>query len=60
MKWVALDFEHLCLRKQQFQGIANESMSQDLLRKMLKERIAKTNLDQVKTDLRPFIKDDFE
>jgi predicted nucleotidyltransferase component of viral defense system len=54
---VALDFEHFCQRTQQFQGISNESISQELFRKILKEKIAGTNIEQVKADVRPFIKD---
>ena len=54
---VSLDFTHFCQRTQQFESINMEQMTPELFKKLLKQKIASTNMDMVKADVKPFIKD---
>ncbi len=52
---IALNFQHFRQRTIQFGSLDQELTQQDF-RKLLKAKISKTNIDQVKADVRPFIK----
>ena len=54
---VSLDFTHFCQRVQQFESMNTEQMTHESFKSMLKEKINNTNLDMVKADVKPFIKD---
>ena len=56
VRWqVPLDFKHLQERIREFNG---EEMSIEDFMTALKERLAITNIEDVKTDVRPFLKND--
>lgn len=50
---VKLDFQHLSQRAKDFNNI---DLTPDLFRDMLTERLASTDIEMVKKDVRPFIK----
>ena len=50
-----LDFKHLQERIREFNGM---EMSVDEFKAVLKERLAATNIEDVKKDVRPFLKND--
>jgi predicted nucleotidyltransferase component of viral defense system len=54
---IRLDFSHLCERIRQFESQGFEQMSPESFKKMLKEKISNTNMDMVKADVKPFLKD---
>lgn len=54
---VALNFEHLYQRTKQLGGDEIETLTKDNLKQILKEKIVSTNIEMVKADVRPFIKD---
>lgn len=53
---VALDFNHLCQRTYQLGSLKEGELTQDSFKQLLKEKISKTNIEMVKNDVRPFIK----
>lgn len=53
---VALDFKHLCERTYQFGSLKEGELTQDNFKSLLKEKISHTNIEMVKADVRPFIK----
>lgn len=56
VRWnVPLDFKHLQERIREFNG---KEMSKEEFMAALKERLATTNIEDVKTDVRPFLKND--
>ena len=56
MRWnVALDFAHLQERIREFNGM---DMSIEDFKAALKERLVTTNIEDVKADVRPFLKND--
>lgn len=56
VRWgVPLDFKHLQERIREFNG---KEMSVEEFKAALKERLATTNIEDVKTDVRPFLKND--
>ena len=56
VRWrVPLDFKHLQERIREFNGV---EMSQDEFKIMLKERLSTTNIEDVKKDVRPFLRND--
>ena len=55
-----LNFNHLQKRTAQINGICEEDFTTDIFKKMLKERIEKTNIETVKNDVRPFLKNPSE
>ena len=56
VRWrVPLDFKHLQERIREFNGV---EMSQDEFKVVLKERLSTTNMDDVKKDVRPFLRND--
>ena len=54
---VSLDFTHFCQRTRQFESMTLEQITPELFKEMLKEKIVSTNMDMVKADVKPFIKD---
>jgi predicted nucleotidyltransferase component of viral defense system len=53
---VALNFNHLQKRTEQINALSEKEFTPDIFKKMLKERIEKTNIEAVKNDVRPFLK----
>jgi len=53
---VALDFVHFIERIRQFENISTEELSHEVFKKMLKDKIANTNIELVKADVKPFVK----
>jgi len=53
---IALNFNHLQKRAKQINGLNEKDFTSDIFKKMLKERIEKTNIETVKNDVRPFLK----
>jgi len=51
---VALDFEHLRVRAQEFNGL---DLTRESFLQLLRERLASADIDQVKTDVMPYIMD---
>lgn len=56
-KNVTMDFKHFCERAYQFGSEAQGSLTPDRFRAILKDRIRKADIRQVKEDVAPFIKD---
>jgi len=54
---VKLHFAHLLQRAQQFGSLKQGVLTRRSFKRLLKEKIAATNIDAVKADVRPFIKD---
>ena len=57
---IRLDFTHFCERTRQFESQDLEQMSTESFKKLLKEKISNTNMDMVKADLKPFLKDSWQ
>jgi len=53
---VALNFNHLQKRAEQINKLSEKEFTSEIFKKMLKERIEKTNIEVVKNDVRPFLK----
>ena len=53
---VTLNFNHLQKRAAQISGLSEQNFTLEVFKKMLKERIEKTNIETVKNDVRPFLK----
>jgi hypothetical protein len=53
---VQLNFYHLQKRAEQINALNEKKFTPDTFKKMLKERIEKTNIEAVKRDVRPFLK----
>lgn len=53
---VKLDFTHFCERYHQFESNNPEQMTQESFKILLKEKIATTNIEMVKADVKPFLK----
>jgi len=53
---IALNFNHLQKRTEQINALSEKEFSLDIFKNMLKERIEKTNIEAVKNDVRPFLK----
>lgn len=54
---VPLDFKHFLERKNQSEKTPTESPDTFQLKELLKEKIAKTNIEMVKADVSPFLKE---
>ncbi len=54
---IGLDFSHFCERTRQFESQNIEQMSHESFKNQLKEKIVNTNMDMVKADVKPFLKD---
>jgi predicted nucleotidyltransferase component of viral defense system len=57
---VPLNFEHLQQRVEQINAISSSDFSVESLKNRLKERVLKTDINAVKNDVRPFIKNPME
>ena len=57
---IPLNFEHLQQRAKQINAIAENDFSVENFKNLLKERILKTDINTVKNDIRPFIKNPAE
>jgi hypothetical protein len=57
---VALNFKHLQKRVAQINLIENENFTPEFLKNLLKERITTTDINLVKNDVRPFLKNQQE
>jgi hypothetical protein len=55
-----LNFKHLQQRAEQIDSIKNEEFTPGIFKNLLKEKIIKTDINLVKNDVRPFIKDHVE
>jgi sulfatase maturation enzyme AslB (radical SAM superfamily) len=53
---ITLNFNHLQKRAEQINALNEKEFTFDVFKKMLKERIEKTNIEAVKNDVRPFLK----
>ena len=53
---ISLDFTHLCQRIEQFESLNMEQMTHQSFKKLLKEKIATTNIENAKADVKPFLK----
>jgi predicted nucleotidyltransferase component of viral defense system len=53
---ITLNFNHLQKRTEQINALTENDFTLEIFKKMLKERIEKTNIETVKNDVRPFIK----
>jgi predicted nucleotidyltransferase component of viral defense system len=53
---IKLDFKHFCERMYQFNAIKVGELAPESFKALLKEKIHKTNIELVKADVRPFIK----
>ena len=51
-----LNFEHLCERTSQLGSLPEEELTRDNFIQLLRDKISKTNMEMVKADVRPFIK----
>jgi hypothetical protein len=53
---VALNFNHLQKRTAQISGLREQDFTPEIFKKRLKERIENTNIEMVKKDVTPFLK----
>ena len=53
---MALNFNHLQKRVEQINNLTAKDFTPEVFQQMLKERIEKTNIEAVKNDVRPFLK----
>ncbi len=57
---VALDFNHLCQRTYQLGSLKEGELTRNSFTQLLTDKIAKINIEMVKNDVRPFIKNPSE
>ncbi len=57
---VPLNFNHFCQRTYQFGSLPKGELTKDSFKQLLKEKIEKTSIDMVKSDVRPFIRNQDE
>jgi len=57
---ITLNFNHLQKRTEQINSLNEQEFTPDIFRKMLINRIEKTNIETVKNDVRPFLKNPSE
>ena len=57
---IALNFNHLQKRTEQINALSSKDFTLDMFKKMLKERVEKTDIEAVKNDVRPFVKNPHE
>jgi len=53
---IGLNFNHLQKRTEQINALKEKKFTPDIFKKLLTERIEKTNIEAVKNDVRPFLK----
>jgi hypothetical protein len=56
----ALNFEHLRQRTSQFGSLGQEELTRENFKRLLKDKISATNMEMVKADVSPFIKNQGE
>lgn len=54
---IKLNFNHFLMRVEQFGSLKDVELDKESFKKILKEKILNTNIELVKDDIRPFIKD---
>ncbi len=57
---VPLNFNHFCERTYQFGSLERDELTKDIFKQLLKEKITKTNIEMVKSDVQPFIRNQNE
>ena len=57
---IPLNFNHFCERTYQFGSLQRGELTKPLFKQLLKEKITNTNIEMVKSDLRPFIRNQNE
>ena len=57
---IALNFKHLQQRTEQINAIKNEDFTPDIFKNLLREKIRGTDINLVKNDVHPFIKNPAE
>jgi hypothetical protein len=55
-QYIPLNFNHFCERTHQFGSLEDTELTKDFFKQLLKEKIAKTSIEMVKSDVRPFIR----
>ncbi|MDD2994860.1 MAG: nucleotidyl transferase AbiEii/AbiGii toxin family protein [Paludibacter sp.] len=53
---IPLNFNHFCERTHQFGSLEDTKLTKDFFKQLLKEKIAKTSIEMVKSGVRPFIR----
>jgi predicted nucleotidyltransferase component of viral defense system len=53
---ITLNFKHLQKRAEQINNLTAKDFSPEIFKQMLRDRIEKTNIEAVKNDVRPFLK----
>ena len=53
---IPLNFNHFCERTHQFGSFEDTELTKDFFKQLLKEKIAKTSIEMVKSGVRPFIR----
>ena len=53
---IPLNFNHFCERTHQFGSLEDTELTKDFFKQLLIEKIAKTSIEMVKSDVRPFIR----
>lgn len=54
---IKLNFNHFLMRVEQFSSLKDVELDKESFKKILKDKILNTNIELVKDDIRPFIKD---
>jgi len=57
---VPLNFNHFCERTYQFGSLQRGELTKEIFKQLLKEKITKTSIEMVKSDVRPFIRNQDE
>lgn len=57
---IPLDFNHFCQRLYQSENLTQGDLSKEKFIELLKEKISLTNIEMVKQDVKPFLKDQSE
>jgi predicted nucleotidyltransferase component of viral defense system len=57
---ISLNFNHLQKRTEQINALNEKEFTFNIFKKMLKERVERTNIEVVKNDVRPFLKNPLE
>lgn len=53
---IPLNFNHFCERTHQFGSLEDTELTKDFFKQLLKEKIAKTSIEMIKSGVRPFIR----
>jgi predicted nucleotidyltransferase component of viral defense system len=57
---IPLNFNHFCERTFQFRSLQKSELTKEIFKQLLIEKIAKTSIEMVKSDIRPFIRNQSE